>query len=219
MSEFSRTIFIVDDDAPFLRSIERMLRAAGYTVKSFTSATKFLSQRPAGAAGCIVADLQMPGMNGMALQKALAQSHNPLPIVFLSGHGDIPTSVQAMRNGAEDFLTKTAPKEELLAAIERALARDARESKGRARKRELLMRFGQLTPRENEVLAHVLRGRLNKQIAAELDIDERSVKRHRTNFMRKLDVKSVAELAQIAVEAGISDEMFAPSDAQNLLTN
>ena len=219
MSEFSRTIFIVDDDAPFLRSIERMLRAAGYTVKSFTSATKFLSQRPAGAAGCIVADLQMPGMNGMALQKALAQSHNPLPIVFLSGHGDIPTSVQAMRNGAEDFLTKTAPKEELLAAIERALARDAREGKDRARKHELLMRFGQLTPRENEVLAHVLRGRLNKQIAAELDIDERSVKRHRTNFMRKLDVKSVAELAQIAVEAGISDEMFAPSDAQNLLTN
>ena len=212
MSELLCTIFIVDDDAAFLASIERMLLASGYTVRSFISATDFLTQRPAETAGCIVADLQMPGMNGMALQKTLAQSHNPLPIVFLSGQGDIPTSVQAMRNGAEDFLTKTAPKEELLAAIERALARDARERKDRARKRELLMRFGQLTPREKEVLAYVLHGRLNKQIAAELDIDERSVKRHRSNFMRKLDVKSVAELAQIAVEAGMSGEIHTQSD-------
>ena len=138
-----------------------------------------------------------------------------MPIVFLSGQGDIPTSVQAMRNGAEDFLTKTAPKEELLAAIERALARDGRERKERARKRELLMRFGQLTPREHEVLAYVLRGRLNKQIAAHLGIDERSVKRHRTNFMRKLDVKSVAELAQIAVEAGMNGEIRTPGNALN----
>ena len=215
MSELSCTIFLVDDDTAFLASIERMLRASGYTVKSFTSATKFLSQRPPGAVGCIVADLLMPGMNGMALQKTLAQSDNPLPIVFLSGQGDIPTSVQAMRNGAEDFLTKTAPKEELLAAIERALARDGREREERARKRELLMRFGQLTPREHEVLAYVLRGRLNKQIAAHLGIDERSVKRHRTNFMRKLDVKSVAELAQIAVEAGMNGEIRTPGNALN----
>ena len=202
MSELAPTVFIVDDDASFLASIERMLRASGYSVKGFASASNFLSQRPAGAKGCIVADLQMPGMDGMELQAALLQTDNPMPIVFLSGQGDIPTSVHAMRHGAEDFLTKTAPREELLAAIERALARDDRERRDRARNHELLLRFRQLTPREKEVLGHVLHGRLNKQIAADLGIDERSVKRHRTNFMRKLDVKTVAELAQLAAAAG-----------------
>ncbi len=127
-----------------------------------------------------------------------------MPIVFLTGQGDIPTSVRAMRQGAEDFLTKTAPRDEVLAAIERALARDARERAERMRQRDLRARFEKLTPREWEVLGHVLSGRLNKQIAAELGIDERSVKRHRTSFMAKLAVRSVAELAQLAAGAGIT---------------
>ena len=207
MSEPLPIVFIVDDDASFLKSTVRMLRACGYTVTGFASAANFLSQRPAAARGCIVADLQMPGMDGMALQAALKQSDNPLPIVFLSGHGDIPTSVQAMRRGAEDFLTKTAPKAELLAAIERALARDQRDRRQRDRQHQVMSRFERLTPREYEVLRHVLQGRLNKQIAADLGIDERSVKRHRSSFMRKLDVGSVAELAQFAVEAGVSGEI------------
>jgi len=193
-------VFIVDDDAAFLTGTERLLRASGYAVASFASAADFLVQRTPCAAGCVVADLDMPGMDGLALQAALAGSDAPLPVVFLTGRGDIPSSVRAMRGGAEDFLTKTAPKEALLAAIERALGRDARERSDRARRQELRARFDRLTPREREVLMHVLRGRLNKQIAADLGIDERSVKRHRTSLTSKIEVGSVAELARLAAE-------------------
>ena len=197
------TVFVVDDDASFNASLERLLRASGYPVACFQSAADFLAHRPPGAPGCVVVDLHMPGMDGLSLQQALAQSADPLPIVFLTGHGDIPTSVTAMRHGAEDFLTKTAPSEQLLAAIGNALARDASERLERSRQRERQERFSRLTPREREVLAHVLTGRLNKQIAADLGVDERSVKRHRTSLMAKLGVGSVAALVQLAVEAGI----------------
>ena len=213
MSETKQTVFIVDDDTSFLATMSRWLRAFGYAVESFTSAADFLAQRPMEAAGCVVADLQMPGMDGIALQEALAQSVNPLPIVFLTGHGDIPTSVQAMRSGAEDFLLKTASKEDLLAAIERALTRDLYEHRARWRQRELMLRFAKLTPRENEVLAHVLQGQLNKQIAADLGIDERSVKRHRSSVMAKLDVKSVVELTQLADEVHSHNAMPTLNDA------
>jgi FixJ family two-component response regulator len=205
MTGSEQIVFIVDDEPSFLRSMTRFLNASAYAVKSFTSVSDFLAQRPVHTAGCVIADLQMPGMDGMTLQQTLAQSDNPLPVIFLTGHGDIPTSVQAMRRGAEDFLTKTAGKEELLAAIERALARDARERDARVRQRDLLSRFARLTMRENEVLAHVLRGQLNKQIAADLGIDERSVKRHRSNLMKKLNVKSVVELTQLSDEARLTN--------------
>ena len=198
------TVFIVDDDESFLASVARLLRASGFLVKAFSSAADFLELRPPEAPGCVVADLQMPGMTGIELQEALANSDNPLPIVFLTGQGDIPTSVKAMRHGAEDFLTKRAPKEELLAAVQRALAHDVRDRQERKRRCELRARFDQLTPRDREVLTHVLRGQLNKQIAADLGIDERSVKRHRTSFMSKLQVQSVAQLAQLAMEAGMA---------------
>jgi len=200
--EVPPTVFVVDDDMSFATGLARMLRASGYAVRSYTSAGEYLAHRPAGAAGCIVADLQMPGMDGMALQRALAQSDDPLPIVFLTGHGDIPASVTAMRHGAEDFLTKTAPRGQLLDAIHRALARDARERHARAHRRGMQARFTALSPREREVLAHVLRGRLNKQIAADLGIVERSVKRHRKSLMAKLQVRSTAEVARLAAEAG-----------------
>lgn len=210
MSDMLQTVFVVDDDASFLATMTRWLRAFGYAVESYTSAAEFLAQRPMQAAGCVVADLQMPGMDGMGLQQALAQSDNPLPIVFLTGHGDIQTSVTAMRGGAEDFLVKTAPKETLLAAIQRALARDTYERKARLRQQQLLLQFAKLTPRENEVLTHVLSGRLNKQIAADLGIDERSVKRHRMNFMAKLGVKSVVQLTQLAAELRVGDAASEP---------
>jgi FixJ family two-component response regulator len=142
-------------------------------------------------------------MDGLALQAALAQSANPLPVVFLSGQGDIPSSVAAMRGGAEDFVVKTAPKEAVIAAIERALARDKRERQARMRRLALEQRCEKLTPREREVLHHVTKGWRNKQIAQAMNIDERSVKRHRTNIMMKLGVGSVAELVQFAVEAGL----------------
>ena len=205
MNDTTPTVFVVDDDASFLASVARLLRASGFQVKTFESAADFLAQRLPGARGCVVTDLQMPGMTGIELQEALAESANPLPILFLTGQGDIPTSVTAMRHGAEDFLTKRAPKEELLAAVQRALARDVQDQAERTRRDELHSRFGQLTPREREVLTHVLRGQLNKQIAADLGIDERSVKRHRTNLMAKLQIQSVAELGQLAVQAGFSD--------------
>jgi FixJ family two-component response regulator len=180
-----------------------MLRASGYAVSCFASAADFLAGRPAGVAGCVVADLKMPGMDGMALQEALRNSEDSLPVVFLSGHGDIRTSVEAIRQGAEDFLTKTAPREELLGAIERALARDSREREARLHEIELQSRFNKLTPRERDVLVHVTRGRTNGRIAADLGVTERSIKRHRTNLMKKLEVRSVAELVLLARDAGI----------------
>jgi FixJ family two-component response regulator len=181
-----------------------MLRASGFQVKTHSSASQFLQNLPAAGAGCVVADLQMPGLNGLDLQAALARTNNPLPVLFLTGQGDIPSSVRAMRQGAEDFLTKTAPREELLEAVKRALARDARERCDRIRVAELRSRFEALTPREREVLQHVLRGQLNKQIAGHLGIDERSVKRHRTSIMAKLQVQSVAELTHLVHAAGLA---------------
>jgi FixJ family two-component response regulator len=153
--------------------------------------------------GCVVADLQMPGMNGLELQEALAKTANPLPVVFLSAQGDIPTTVRAMRHGAEDFLTKLSPKQDLLDAIQRAMTRAAQERKHRERLRSLRARFAALTERELEVLGHVVRGRLNKQIAADLGINERTVKLHRTSVTRRLKVQSVAELTRLVQEAGL----------------
>jgi FixJ family two-component response regulator len=195
------TVFVVDDDASFRAAISRLLRAAGHQVKVFASASEFLQALPATGAGCVVADLQMPGLSGLDLQAALAGSGNPLPVLFLTGHGDIPTSVQAMRLGAEDFLTKLAPRKLLLEAVNRALARDARERAERARVQAARARFETLTEREREVLEHVLRGQLNKQIAGDLGIHERTVKLHRTAITNKVGVQSVAELTQLWMEA------------------
>jgi len=196
------TIFVVDDDVNFRNAISRLVRAGGYAVQTFASATEFLQCARTDAPGCVLLDLQMPGPSGLDLQSALARSENPRPIIFLTGHGDIPTSVHAMRAGADDFLTKPVKKEVLFPAIKRALARDAQEREQRARRRELRARFAALTPREREVLAHVLRGQLNKQIAGDLDAAERTIKAHRANLMAKLQAQSVAQLAHLAHEAG-----------------
>ncbi len=203
MTSFSPppTVFVVDDDTSFRTAISRLLRAAGHQVKAFSSASGFVETLPAAGPGCVVADLQMPGLSGLDLQAALAGSENPLPVLFLTGHGDIPTSVHAMRLGAEDFLTKRAPRAALLDAVNRALARDARERAERARVQEARARFATLTGREREVLEHVLRGQLNKQIAADLGIHERTVKLHRTAITNKVAVQSVAELTQLWMEA------------------
>jgi FixJ family two-component response regulator len=196
------TVFVVDDDPSFLTSVARLFRASGFNTQAFPSAPAFLSQLPGNAPGCVVVDLQMPGMSGAELQEALMKSSNPLPLIFLTGRGDIPDSVRAMRQGAEDFLTKRAPKEALLEAVRRALARNAREREERARLGGLRARFNALTDREREVLQHVLRGQLNKQIAGDLGIHERTVKLHRTAIMTKVGVQSVAELTRLAQEAG-----------------
>ena len=203
MSATTPTVQLVDDDPSFLTATSRLLRASGFAVRTFSSASDFLAQRDADAPGCVLADLQMPGMNGLDLQSALAQSRNPPPILFLTGHGDIPSSVRAIRGGAEDFLEKCAPKEKLLDAVTRALARDAQEREERARQQQLRARFDMLTKREVEVLSHVVQGRLNKQIAGDLGIHERTVKLHRTAITTKLGVQSVAEVTRLTGEAGI----------------
>ena len=200
------TVHIVDDDAPFLTATSRLLRASGFVVRTFGSASDFLTQRAEDAPGCVLTDVRMPGMNGLELQSALARSSNPLPILFLTGHGDIPSSVRAMRDGAEDFLEKRAPKAQLLEAVKRALTRDAQEREVRSRQRELSARFGTLTARELEVLGHVVQGKLNKQIAGDLGIHERTVKLHRTAITTKLRVQSVAELTRLSDEAGLLNE-------------
>lgn len=199
----SASVFVIDDDASFLKSVTRLLAAVGYSVRAFGSAIEFLNQLQPQMSGCVVADLQMPGMDGLKLQQTLAMTANPLPIIFLTGQGDIPASVSAMRGGAEDFLTKRAPKEDLLGAIERAMERDRIERKERGRLFDLRHRFDDLSERELEVLAQVVRGKMNKEIAADLNINERTVKLHRTNITRKLKVQSVAELTRLTDEAGL----------------
>lgn len=207
------TVYVVDDNASFLLSVSRLLRAAGYTVQAFGSAREFLARLTPELQGCVVADLQMPGMNGLELQEALRKTPNPLPVIFMSGQGDIPSTVRAMRRGAEDFLTKLAPKEELLEAIGRAMARDSQERKERQHQMGLFTRLERLSERELEVLGHVVMGKLNKQIAADLDINERTVKLHRTSITRKLEVQSVAELTRLTQEAGLFKQNEPASDA------
>ena len=197
------TIFVVDDDASILKAVSRLLRAGGYVVQTFGSAADFLAALTPQAMGCVVVDLRMPGQSGRDLQSVLATADNPLPVIFLTGHGDIPTGIHAMRDGAVDFLTKPVKKENLFAAIERALARDAVERAQRARMRDLRDRFDQMTPREREVLAHVISGKLNKQIAFDLGASERTIKAHRASIMDKLDVHSVAELVRLTEQLGI----------------
>lgn len=215
MTPTAPVLHVVDDDPSFSAAVSRLLRVSGFTVKTFNSAAAFLSQLSADARGCVIADLRMPGLTGLELQDALAKSGNTLPVIFLSGAGDIPSTVLAMRRGAEDFLSKHAPKDELLDAVNRALARDARAHAERVRLHGLRTPFDALTPRDREVLEHVLRGELNKQIARGLGIDERSVKRHRTSIMTKLRVESVAELTHLVHAAGMHHPNDTPSVASH----
>jgi len=200
------TIFIVDDDVSFLRAMARFLRASGFVVRAFSSPQEFLTWPELDAPGCVLTDLQMPSVSGLDLQEALLKAGHPLPVIFLSGHGDIPSTVRAMRRGAEDFLTKRSPKEELLEAIKRALARDARHHEERARRAALGARFSALTLRELEVLKQVVRGKQNKHIADELGIHERTVKLHRTAITTKLGVHSTAEITRLWIESGRGEE-------------
>ena len=201
MSSAVPVIHVVDDDPSFLGAVSTLLRASGFEVKTFRSATEFLSRLAADTHGCVIADLS--DVDGLKLQEALVMAGNAMPVIFLTGSGDIPSAVRAMRRGAEDFLCKPARETELLDAVNRALARDAHEHAERTRLRELRARFATLTPRDCEVLSHVLNGQLNKQIARDLSIDERSVKRHRTSIMTKLYVHSVAELTHLVHAAGL----------------
>jgi len=196
-------IHVVDDDPSFCTAVTRLLRAAKYEVRGYRSAAAFLDSDACADPGCILLDFRMPGVNGLDLQQSLAQMEGRLPIIFLSGHGDVPTSVRAMKAGALDFLTKPVERATLLRAVQNALDVDAAETKSRAILRELRRSYETLTAREREVLAHVVSGKLNKQIAFALGTSERTIKAHRARITEKLAIRSVAELVRIAQSLGI----------------
>jgi FixJ family two-component response regulator len=203
MSTSSPTIFVVDDEPALLKAVARLLRAAGWNAVTFSSPREFLDRHDPETPGCLVLDMSMPGFSGLELQQALERSGSPLPIVFLTGRADIPTSVQAMKRGAVDFLTKPVDDEDLLGAVRRAVEKDRVSRKNRSELAGIEGRLAALTPREREVLEHVISGRLNKQIAAELGTVEKTIKVHRARVMEKMKAASLADLVRLAERAGI----------------
>lgn len=198
MSEAAAVVHVVDDDEALRTALSRLLRAAGFDVRTHASAGSFLLAGPPEGPGCILLDLRMPGPDGLELQEALARREDALPVVFLTGHGDVGSSVKAMKAGAVDFLTKPVEREPLLAAVRAALARDRSARAARAERAALRERHGLLTPREREVFDRVVEGRLNKQIAGALGTSERTVKAHRSRVMEKMGAGSVADLVRMA---------------------
>ncbi len=196
-------VFLVDDDPAVLKGLSRLLHSAGYQTATFTSAGDFMRHYHPDDSGCLVLDLAMPGFSGLELQRWLRQSESPLPIIFLSGHGDVPTSVRAVKDGAVDFLLKPVNDEELLKAIREALLRESAARQARAELTAIQARLNTLTPREREVLEHVVSGELNKQIAGTLGTVEKTIKVHRARVMEKMGVQSLAELVRLAERVGI----------------
>lgn len=204
--ETLRTVFIVDDEESIRVSLQRFLISHGYQTKVFSSATDFMEHPIHKGAGCMILDLQMPGMSGIELQQKLVNLGNTLPIVFLTAQGDIPTSVKAMKLGAEDFLPKMPDSDELLDAVERALHRSSKAIESDSQRKLARDNAASLTDRETEVCHCVIRGMLNKQIASRLGISERTVKAHRAKVMRKFAADSIPDLVRLTQAAGIKIE-------------
>ena len=204
MSAAAELCCVVDDDESMRRGLRRLLTSAGYTAETFSSAEDYLAREIFQGALCLLLDVRMPGLTGPALQEALEERGACEQIVFISGHGDVPTATRAMKKGAVDFLTKPFDGEELIQAVKRALGRSKERLRNRAERLEARSRIAKLTPREFEVLRFVVRCLLNKQIAAELNTAEKTVKVHRGRVMQKLGVTSVADLVRISQQAGVS---------------
>jgi FixJ family two-component response regulator len=197
-------VFLVDDDPSVRRALARLIKSAGHQVQTFVSAREFLQTKAAAQeAACLVLDVRMPGLTGIELQRQLQNLNRNVPIVFMTGHGNIPMSVQAMKDGAVDFLPKPVKETDLLRAIEQALARAVRDRAERNELEDVLERVEKLTPREREVMVLVVRGLLNKQIAFELGTVEKTIKVHRARVMEKMQVDSLANLVRLAEKVGI----------------
>ena len=198
MSESDRTVLVIDDDPEFRDSLGRLLRSVGLDARLFASVADFLrSDRPNGPT-CLVLDVRLPEQSGLDFQRELAAADVQIPIIFITGHGDIPMSVQAMKRGAIEFLTKPCRDQDLIDAIYLGLARDRARRENEEALAAFRARFESLSPREREIMNHVVRGRLSKQIANDIGISEPTVKVHRSHLMRKMNVRSLADLARIA---------------------
>ena len=206
MGEAESIVLIVDDDPLYRRSSERLVRSVGFNAQSFESARDFLSSRRPNVPSCLILDVRLPGLSGLDLQRELAEGGVHIPIIFVTGHGDIPMSVQAMKAGAVEFLTKPFRDQALLDAIRQAIGRDQVARQQHARNADLRRRYESLKPREREVFKCVVSGMLNKQIADEIGATERTVKFHRGNIMRKMQVNSLAELGRMAEALGIASQ-------------
>ncbi|MBI1846218.1 MAG: response regulator transcription factor [Candidatus Rokubacteria bacterium] len=203
MTASAPVVFVVDDDASVRKSLTRLISSAGYAVKTFASARDYLAHAPPKGPCCLILDVRMPGLTGLELQEALAGAAHRRSIVFITGHGDVSMSVKAMKGGAVDFLTKPFDSKDLLAAIQRAVAKDVRDRGDEAKVSDIQARVRTLTPRETEVFALVVTGMLNKQIGAALGIGEKTVKVHRARVMDKMRAGSVAELVRLADGLGV----------------
>jgi len=197
MASTTPTIYLVDDDEKVLTALSRVLSGTGYPVSRHSSAEDFLRCHDPGIPGCVIIDLLLPGMDGFDIQQKLSTESGNRPVIFLTGRGDIPASVRAMKAGAVDFLTKPVMASVLLSAVAQALERDEREREDGERKRRIDQQLARLTPRERQVLDQVVAGRLNKQIAADLGIVEKTIKVHRGRMMGKLGVRTVADLVRL----------------------
>jgi len=191
-------IYVVDDDVSVARGLCRLLRSAGYEPKAYDSGRDFMKDYRAHIPGCLVSDVSMPDMTGLELQRWLVLLESPLPVIFLTGHGDIPTSVRAIKDGAVDFLTKPVNDAALIKAVEEALRQEKERRSARDQREAILARMATLTPREREVLEHIVSGQLNKQVAANLGTVEKTIKVHRARVMEKMGVQSLAELVRMA---------------------
>lgn len=204
MNESPPTVLVIDDDPSVLKALSRLLRSIELNVAAFASPQEFLEQLEPDQHGCLVLDVDMPCLSGLELQQELAARGIGIPIIFLTGHGDIPMSVRAMKQGAVDFLTKPVEDQDLIEAVHAAIARDQTNRQTRAEHSEIMQKLAMLTPREREVLSHVVSGRLNKQIAADLGTVEKTIKVHRAHLMTKLKVRSLADLVRLAERGGIT---------------
>jgi FixJ family two-component response regulator len=206
VSDAEATVFVVDDDPSVRRSTERLVRSMGFNVRTFASAKEFTDHARVEGPSCLVLDVHLPGLSGLDLQRQLAQSGMHIPIIFITGRGSIPMSVRAMKEGAVEFLTKPTRSRDLLAAIRAAIERDRASQRARREADALRERYARLTAREREVMALVVAGRLNKQIAGELATSERTIKFHRAHIMEKMEADSVAELVRMAGQLGLARE-------------